>query len=76
VLGGGYRVALGRVGYQDAALGSRLYVYVVHPDAGPPDGLEVLRPLYDLGGDLRRAADNEAVVFAYPLQKLPGAEVE
>ena len=53
MLGGGCRVARGRVGYQDAALGSRLYVYVVHPDAGPPDGLEVLRPLYDLGGDLR-----------------------
>jgi hypothetical protein len=68
VLGGGNRVARGGVGDQDSVLGRRLYVYVVHPDAGSPDGLEVLRPLYYLRRNAGRAADYEAVVLAYPLQ--------
>src|SRR3712207_9078582 len=74
--GGCDGVDLGGVGYQDAALGSRLYVYVVHPDAGPAYGLEVLGPLDDLGRNLRRAADNEAVVLPYPLQQLLWREVQ
>jgi hypothetical protein len=70
VLGGGHRVALGGVGDQDAVLGRRLHVYVIHPYASAPDRLEVLRPLYNLGCDLRRAADDEAVVIPNPLEEL------
>src|SRR3712207_3319115 len=69
VLGGRDRVALGSVGDKDAALGRCLYIYVVHPDAGPSDGLEVLCPLYDLRRDLRRAADYKSVVLPDPLEE-------
>jgi hypothetical protein len=44
VLGGGHRVALGALATMTPRLVGRLYVYVVHPDAGAADGLEVLRP--------------------------------
>jgi hypothetical protein len=76
MFGGGYRVALRGVGDEDAALGSRLYIYVIYADAGPADGLEPLSPLYDLSRDLRRAADYEAIVVAYPLQEFLWAEAD
>ncbi len=76
VLGGGDGVALGGVGDQDAALGSRFDVYVVHPDAGPADRLQVVGGLYYLGGDLGGAPDYESVVFPDLLGKLFRREAE
>ena len=63
VLGGGDDVRLRRVGDDDPALGRRGNVDVVHADAGPADHLELLRPLDQLGGDLRRRADDQRVVL-------------
>ena len=76
VLGRGDRVALGGVGDDDAVLGGRLYVYVVDTDAGASYSLEVPGPLYNIGGDLRGAADNEAVVIPDLLEQFFRAEIE
>ena len=69
-------VLLGGVGDDDAVLGSRLYVYVVDTDAGASDSLELPGSLYNIGGDLRGAADNEAVVIPDLLEQFFGAEIE
>src|SRR5918998_1650147 len=76
MLGGGYRVALRGVGDDNAALGGRLYVNVVHADAGAAYGLEVVGLLQDLSRYLGGAADYEAVVRTYLLQKLVRAQVQ
>ena len=76
MLGGGHGVALRGVGDDDAALGGRLNVYVVHAYPRAAYGLEVIGPVNDLRGDLGGAADDEAVVLAYLLQQLVRAQVE
>jgi hypothetical protein len=64
VLGGGDDVGLRGVGDDDPALGGGGDVDVVHPDAGPADRLQPARVGQDLGGELGRRADEDAVELA------------
>ena len=64
VLGGGDRIAEGRV-HDDHALRRRgRDLDIVDADAGAADDLQVLRLLEDLGRDLGGGADGEAVIVA------------
>ena len=62
VLGRRDRVAVRRVHDDDAAAGGGWDVDVVDADTGAADDLEVRGGGEDVGGDLRRGADREAVV--------------
>ena len=70
VLGGGDRVGLRRVGDDDPALGGGGDVDVVDAHAGTADHPQVVGALDHLGVELRRAADQDAVVVADALQQL------
>ena len=59
VLGGGDDVRLRRVGDDDAALGRGLDVDVVDADAGAADDAEVVGAVDQVGGQLRRRADQD-----------------
>ena len=74
VLGGGDRVAEGRVHHDDAARGGGGDVDVVDADAGAPDHLQAVGVAQDVGGDLGRRADGEAVVVADDRLQLVGLE--
>ena len=76
VLGGGDDVGLRRVGDHDPAFGGGVHVDVVHPHARAPDRAHVGRLVDQLGGELRRGADQDAVVLADPLRQLLVAPVE
>jgi hypothetical protein len=76
VLRGGHDVRLRRVGDDDAALGGRLDVDVVDPDAGAADHAQVVGARDQLGGQLRRRADEDAVVAADALRELLVAPVD
>ena len=62
----------GRVGYDDAAFGGGLYIYVVHPDARPAYGLQVIARSMTSAVTLGRAADYEAVVLSDRSSNSPG----
>jgi len=62
MLGGGDRVAEGRVHHDDAPRGCRLDVDVVDADARSPDDLELLGRGDDLRGGLGRGSHGETVV--------------
>jgi hypothetical protein len=64
VLGGRDDVGLRRVGDHDAALGGRGHVDVVDAHAGAADRLQARGLVDQVGGDLRRAADQEPVELA------------
>ncbi len=70
VLGGGDRVRLGGVGDDDPAPGRGRDVDVVDAGAGTADHLQVGRQLDQLGGHLRRRADQDRVVAADLLAQL------
>ena len=70
VLGGGDRVRFGRVGDDDAAPGRGGDVDVVDAGAGAADHLEALGALDQVGGQLRRRADQDRVVVADRLAQL------
>ena len=70
VLGGRDDVRLGRVRDDDPAAGGGLDVDVVDADAGPADHLELRPPLDQLGGELRRRADDDPVVAADDLGEI------
>ena len=76
VLRGGHGVRLGRVGDDDAALGGRLDVDVVDAGAGAADHLQALGARDQLGGHLRRGADDDRVELADPLQQLVVGHLE
>ena len=61
VLGGADGVAAGRVHDDDALARGGGDVDVVHADAGPDDGPQLAGVFEQLGGDLRAAADDDAV---------------
>ena len=62
VLGGGDRVAVGRVHDDDAALGRRRHVDIVDADAGAPDDFQRVRGGEQLGRDLGRRAHRQPVI--------------
>ena len=64
VLGGGDGIAERRVHDNDAARRGGGNVDIVDADAGAADHVQVLGGFEDLGGDLGRRADGEAVVIA------------
>ena len=64
MLGGGDRIAERRVHHDHAARGRGRDVDIVDADAGAADHLEVGRGVEQLGGDLGRRADGEAVIVA------------
>ena len=64
VLGGGDRIAEGGVHHHHALGAGGGNIDIIHPDAGAADHLEVARGGEDVGGDLGRTADCEAVVPA------------
>jgi hypothetical protein len=64
VFGGGDRIAERRVHHDDAMRGGGGNVDIVDADAGAPDHFELLGLLQQLGGDLGRRADGEAVIVA------------
>jgi hypothetical protein len=64
VLGGGDRVAEGRVHHHDPARGGGGEVDIVDADAGAADDLESVGLLQQRGGGLRGGADGEAVIAA------------
>ncbi len=64
VFGGGDRIAEGRVHDDHAARGGGGNVDIVHADAGAADDAQILGVLQDLGCDLGRRADGEAVIIA------------
>jgi hypothetical protein len=76
VLGGRDDVGLRRVGDDDAALGGRLDVDVVDADPGPADHAQVVGAADQLGGQLRRRADQDPVVAADALRELLVAPVD
>ena len=55
---------VGRVGDDDPAPGGRVDVDVVDPDPGAADHLQAVGLLDQLGGQLRRRADDDRVVVA------------
>ena len=61
---------LGRVGDHDPAARGGLDVDVVHPHARAPDHLQPVGPLDQVGGELRRRADDDRVVLADPLGEI------
>ena len=76
VLGRGDRVRLGSVGDDDAALGGRLDVDVVHARSGPADHLEPLGAVDQVRCELGGRADQDAVELADPLLELRAVPVE
>jgi hypothetical protein len=64
VLGGGDRIAEGRVHHDDAARRGGGDIDVVDADAGAADHLQPLGALEDLRRHLGRRADGEAVILA------------
>ncbi len=70
VLGGGDRIAEGRVHHDDALLGRSRDIDIVDADAGAADDLEVLGRRDDLLGDLGGRADGEAIIVADDLEQL------
>ena len=58
------------VGDDDSATRGRLDVDVVHPHPGPADHLQAVGPVDQLGGELRRRPDQDAVVAGDPLGQL------
>ncbi len=66
VLGGRDDRGLGCVGDDDAALGRRGEVDVVHAHSRAADHLQPVGALDQVGGELRRAADDDRVVVADP----------
>jgi hypothetical protein len=64
VLGGRDHVGLRRVGDDDPALGGGDDVDVVDTDAGAADGAQVVGTAQQLGVELGRRADQDAVVAA------------
>ena len=70
VLGGGDRVAEGRVHHDDALGGGGLDVDVVDANAGAADHLQLVGLGDQLLGDLGRRADGEAVIVADDLLEL------
>ena len=80
MLGGGDRIAEGRVHHDDAARRRGGNVDVVDADAGAADDLQLRRALEQLGGDLGRGADRQAVIVADDLGELvlvePGLDVD
>ena len=70
VLRRGDDVRLRRVGDDDAALGGRLDVDVVDPDAGAADHAQVVRAADQVRRQLGRRADEDPVVAADPLREL------
>ena len=69
-------VRLRRIGHDDPALGRRRHVDVVHADPRAPDHAQPAGALDDVGGDLRRRADQQAVVVADAVGELLAREVE
>ena len=55
-------------------LGRRVHVDVIEPDAGPPDHGERRARRQDVGGDLRRRADDQRGRADDRLEQLFGAE--
>jgi hypothetical protein len=76
VLGGGHRVAAGRVLHDDAAPRGGRDVDVVDADAGPADDLEPLAGLDHVGGDLAARTDQEAVELADDRLEVAGRQSE
>jgi hypothetical protein len=80
VLGGGDRVRLGGVGDHDAALRGGLHIDVVDPRPRPPDHLEPLGSLDQLGVEVGSRADQDRVELADSLTQLapvpPEAELD
>ena len=70
VLGGGDRIAEGRVHHDDALRGRGRDIDIVDADAGAADHLQVLRLLEDLRRHLGGRADREAVEIADDLGEL------
>ncbi len=70
VLGGGDHIRLRRVRDDDAALGRRVHVDVVHSDAGPADRAEAVRLRDQVRVELRRRPDEHAVELADPALEL------
>jgi hypothetical protein len=70
VLRGGDHVGLRRVGDDDPALRGGIDVHVVHADARATDGLEIGGVPEDVRRELRRRADEDAVVGADGLLEL------
>ena len=64
MLGGGDRIAEGRVHHDDALRGRRRHVDIVDADAGAADDAELRRGGEHLVADLGRRADGEAVIVA------------
>ena len=64
VLGRRDHVRLRRVRHDHAALRGRVHVHVVHPHPGAPDRLEPLGSVEQVGVELRRGADQDAVELA------------
>ena len=61
VLGGRDDVALRCVDHHDPTTGRRLDIDVVEPDAGATDDEQLVGVLQNLGGDLRRGSNDEAL---------------
>ena len=76
VLGGGDRVRLGGVDHHDAALGRCIDVDVVDAGPGTAHNLEARGPLDQVGGDLRRRADDDRVEVADAVRELVVRHVE
>ena len=69
VLGGGDRIAERRVHHDHAGGGGGRNIDIVDADAGAADDLQVLRGLDDIGGDLGRRADGDAVILIDDLEQ-------
>ena len=65
----GDRIAARRVDDDDAALRRRLYVNVVHTDAGAPNDLQFSRTFQDIRRDLRRRAHHQRVIVSDHIQQ-------
>ena len=66
----------GRVHHHHAAARGRLDVDVVEADAGPADDDELVGRFEHLGGDLRRAADDQRRRAAHRVEERLGCEPE
>ena len=76
VLGGGHDVGRGRVAHDDAVLGGRFDVHVVHAHAGAPDDAQAIGGFDDLGRDLRGRAHDERIVAGNGLDQLLGRHLQ